>query len=470
MLVSAVLLVWQFPYLPHARELVDLWKISKHGATGFAVFLIAVALMTGAWLLVTLAADGASWQRLWLPVTVTTAATVAIFLFVYPATAIDVYIYAARSHLFSDYGLNPSTALPQSLWDTDPYVRYASQEWSTRPSPYGPLWNGIAAPATAFDGGDIRTAVLLYKVLMAGCAVATAWLVYDIARVVEPRRAVSAALLWMWSPILLWEGIANAHNDVVLALFLVSALWCWHRRHDGFILPLLGAAALLKVVAVMLIPAAIAAIVVRNGAGRRLGRVVLHTVAASLGVIWVAFLPYFDVGGTLDAIESQRGVWVTSPVVLFEAMNSEWGWGLDPRPIFDQLSSLVIVLITAIGAVAAWRRPEALPRIAFEQLFWFLLLATSNLRPWYAIWIVALAVTIPLGPPMVRAVALSTGMMLSYGYSGWVQNWTAPEWLVRNAFNLAIMLGPVVLVLVWELARSGASRGRDPDTAPTPSP
>ncbi len=465
-LVSGALLLWQFPYLPNARELVDLWKISAHGATGFVVFLIAVALMTAAWLHAATTPDGTTWDQVWLPVAITSAAIIVIFVFVYPATAIDVYIYAARSHLFSDYGLNPSTALPQSLWDIDPYVRYASQEWSTSPSPYGPLWNGIAAPFTAFDGEDIRTAVLLYKVLMAGCAIGTAWLVYDIARAVQPRRAVSAALLWLWSPILLWEGIANAHNDVVLALLLVAALWCWCRKHDGFVLPLLGAAVLLKVVAVMLIPAAIAAIVARHGVGRQLWRVALQTAVASLGVFWVAFVPYFDIGGTVDAIESQRGVWVTSPVLLFEAMNNEWGWGLDPRPVFDQLSSVVIVLVTVFGAVAAWRRPEALPRIAFEQLFWFLLLATSNLRPWYAIWIVALAVTLPLGTPLVRAIALSTGMLLSYGYSGWVQNWTEPEWLVRNAINLAIMLGPVLLVLVWEAARSLVRLARDPDTQP----
>jgi alpha-1,6-mannosyltransferase len=468
-LVSGVLLLWQFPYLPHARELVDLWKISEHGTTGFIAFLIATAMMTAGWLRGAWSVDGVPWEQVWLPIAVVTTAIVVVFVVVYPATAIDVYIYAARSHLFSDYGLNPSTALPQSLWDIDPYVRYASQEWSIHPSPYGPLWNGIAAPATAFDGEDIRTAVMLYKVLMACCAVATAWLVYDIAIAVEPRHAVTAALLWIWSPIVLWEGIANAHNDVVLALLLVAALWCWYRRHDGFILPLIGAAALLKVVAVMLIPAAIVAIVVRTGVGRRLWSIALQTTIVSLGVIWVAFVPYFDIDGTIDAIESQRGVWVTSPVVLFEAMNNEWGWGLDPRPVFDQISTLAIVLITAIGAVVAWRRPEALPRIAFEQLFWFLLLATSNLRPWYAIWIVALAVTIPMGPPLVRAVALSTGMLLSYGYSGWVQNWTEPEWLVRNAINLAIMLGPVLLALVWELTQFATSRGRQPAPAPTHS-
>ena len=50
------------------------------------------------------------------------------FALVYPATAIDVYIYAARSHLLTDYGLDPSTVSPDRLWDFDAYVQYASQE------------------------------------------------------------------------------------------------------------------------------------------------------------------------------------------------------------------------------------------------------------------------------------------------------------------------------------------------------
>src|SRR5690606_15615285 len=235
------------------------------------------------------AARGVSFQEAWLPVVGISALTLIAFALVYPATAIDVYIYAARSHLLTDYGLDPSTVTPERLWDYDAYVTYASQEWADDTSPYGPLWNLIAAPATAFDRERIEVAVLIFKAIMVAATLGTAALIHDIARRVQPELALAATLAWLWCPIVLWEGVANAHNDVLLILLVVAALWCWTSGHDGGVVPLLGAAALLKVVAVMLIPAAIVAIVARTGWNRRLLAITGQTVALSVAALWVAF-------------------------------------------------------------------------------------------------------------------------------------------------------------------------------------
>lgn len=451
--LAGLLLTWQFSFLDTSRALVDLWKISDGDVAGFASFTFAISVMSVAWLWSIWTMRGVSTADVWLPIVGITTIALAAFVLVYPATAIDVYIYAARSHLFSDYGLNPSTVTPDQLWDTDAYVHYASAEWADDTSPYGPLWNVIAAPATALDGNDIETAVLIFKLIMVGATIAVGAIVFQIARVIQPEYAMAATLAWLWSPIVLWEGIANAHNDVLLVLFIMAALLCWYKRHEGWVLPLLGAAALLKIVAVMIIPAAAIAIVMRTGWNRRLLTIALQSALLSVGVLWIAFVPFYDLRGTIDAVQSQRGVWVTSPALLLDFMDREWGWGLEVASRFNGFSTVMIVLITMTGAMVALLRPEKLPRIAFEQLFWFLLLATSNLRPWYAIWIIGLAVAIPLGMPLIRAVALSTGMLYSYVYSAWIQNWTDAEWFERIGYNVAIMLGPVLIVMAWSAFR-----------------
>ncbi|HYH11430.1 MAG TPA: hypothetical protein VD789_03665 [Thermomicrobiales bacterium] len=460
--VAALLLVWQFSFLDYSRALVDLWKISDGGATGFVVYTAAIATLTAAWLWSVWTIRGVALSQIWLPIAGITLLALVAFMIVYPATAIDVYIYAARSHLFSDYGLNPTTVVPQQLWDTDAYVHYASAEWADDTSPYGPLWNVIAAPATALDGNDIESAVLIFKVIMMAGTAAVGILIYRIGMLIQPQNAVAAMLAWLWSPIVLWEGIANSHNDVLLMLLIVAAMLCWYRRLDGWVLPLLGAAALLKIVAVMIIPAAAIAIVIRTGWTRRLLVVAVQSAILSLGVLWISFVPFYDLQATIDAVQEQRGVWVTSPALLIDAMNREWGWGLDVGQLFDSFSTAMIVLITMVGAAVAYLNPERLPRIAFEQLFWFLLLATSNVRPWYAIWLIALAVAIPLGMPFIRAAALSTGMLFSYVYSGWIQNWSDAEWLERTALNVTIMLGPVLVVTAWSGVRMLRSGRNDP--------
>jgi hypothetical protein len=471
-LLAGLMLVLRYSFLDHASELVDLWKISNGDVLPALTWLAALVLMTAAWISAIRAARDITFRDAWLPVVGITTLVLIAFALVYPATAIDVYIYAARSHLLTDYGLNPSTVTPERLWDYDAYVQYASAEWADDTSPYGPLWNIIAAPATAFDRESIEVAVLIFKAMMVAGTLGTAALIHDIARRVQPRLALSAMLAWLWCPVVLWEGIANSHNDILLILLVVAALWCWVAGHEGGVVPLLGAAALLKVVAVMLIPAAIVAIVVRTGWNRRLLAIAGQTAAFSVAALWIAFAPFYDIGGTIDAVQSQRGVWVTSPALLVATIKDELGYGFDFGPIYDRFSTGVIVLLTVGGAIVTSRRPDALARVGFEQLFWFLLLATSNLRPWYAIWLVALAAVLPLGMPMVRAGAWVIGALGAYFYTSWIQNWTDPTWLERLSITVTITLLPVLLVTAWAGIRAlrGGSRSAERTSTATPAP
>ncbi len=459
-LAAGCLLVIAFGFPGHATQLVDLWKISKGESSGAVVFLLCLVLMFAGWLAAVWFARDITLRSVWLPVAGITGVITAAFVLVYPATAIDVYIYAARSHLLTDYGLNPSTTTPERLWLIDPYVHYASREWSDNVSPYGPLWNLVAAPATAFDSENIVAAVAMYKVVMAAAAIGTGALVYSIARVIQPAMAVPAMLAWLWSPVVLWEGIANGHNDIVLMLLIVAALWCWAHRHEGGVVPLLGAAALLKIVAVLLIPAAMVAIAVRIGWTRRLFVVVLQAAVLSLVALWIAFAPFYDVSGTVDAIQAQRDVWVTSPAALVGSLVRDYNLDFDVARAFERFSDAVVATLAIGGAILAWKRPERLTRIAFEQVFWFLVLATSNLRPWYAIWLVALAVVLPLGWPFARAVAWSLGALGSYLYSAWIQNWTDPTWTEQTAINVAIMLTPPLVLTALEARRVFVTRSR----------
>lgn len=462
-----MLLLWQFAFLGRSTELVDLWKISDGDVLPMVVFLLSMAMLSIGWLWSVRITRSCSFRDIRVPVIVITGLLCTIFVLVYPATAIDVYIYAARSQLLTDHGLDPSVAIPRDLWAIDPFVQYASFEWSDRPSPYGPLWNLIAAPATAIGDDSIMASVLALKLIMVSASLAAGALIHDTVKRVRPASAVSSMLFWLWSPVLLWEGIANSHNDVVLVLLVLAALWCWQRGQLGLIIPLLGASALLKVVTVILIPVAIVAIVFRVGWNRRTLRIAGQTVAWSILVLWISFAPFYDLRGVVDALNSQRGVWVTSPILVLDAMNSAWDWGLELRPLYERFVMLAIAAIVVAGMAVVWRKPGLFYRTGYEQMFWLLLLATSNLRPWYVIWLVALAAVLPVGMPRWRTVAWTIGALASYGYTGWIQNWTEPTWLFRQSTTVAITIVPVLLVTIWSAIismRAQQDRSSLPDT------
>src|SRR5262249_35175896 len=143
-----------------------------------------------------------------------------------------------------------------SHYPGDPWMAYITPEWASRVSPYGPLWQLIAAPITALAGDDIVVALVGFKLLMAVCFMAGGWVIARTLAAAGAAGSATGALLYLWNPLVIWEGIGNGHNDVLLALILLLALYAWASRHDRWVIPLLVVAALIKYVSLPLIPLA----------------------------------------------------------------------------------------------------------------------------------------------------------------------------------------------------------------------
>ena len=258
----AVAAAWalQYPFWPYRDRLVDQGKIIDYSWLAFGVWLVGMALWL--WSLATLLPSfrGRTFTQDRRLVSLTSAGLILAFGSMYPTNAIDVFIYAARSRLLTHYGENPNAVQPVTHWDSDPYMKFASKEWADNLSPYGPLWNQLAAPVTWIGGDSIAAAVIGFKVLSILSALGIACLVYDIVRHRHPEWALAAAMFWLWNPLVLWDGIANAHNDVTLMLPVVAAVWAWQRRYDNWVVPLLLASVLIKYVTIILLPVAVIAL------------------------------------------------------------------------------------------------------------------------------------------------------------------------------------------------------------------
>jgi hypothetical protein len=98
------------------------------------------------------------------------------------------------------------------------------------PSAYGPLWYLASGIPTALAGDGLISNLVAQKSLVAAFFLGTVLLVAAAARVVAPDRAVFAAVLVGWCPLLLWESAGNGHNDSLMALFLTAAFVAAARR------------------------------------------------------------------------------------------------------------------------------------------------------------------------------------------------------------------------------------------------
>lgn len=448
MLIPALYFAGRYPLRGHTGELVDIGKLSQYQRSEFVWYCLALGLM-----FVCYAAAAIECRR--LPRVVAPplvfgvgAGLAACFAWMYPVNAIDVYIYAVRSRLWTEHGENPNAARPEIFWETDRYMHFGMAEWSTEVSPYGPLWNLVAAPATLIGGDNIAAALVVFKALSVVALVATGGVIYWALVTVRPERAATGALIWLWNPLVLWEGVGNAHNDIVLAVPLALAVAAWLRRRYAVVVPLLVVAALLKFVTLVLVPFATVAVWRALPGYRARLNAALVTFVLSVATCLVAFWPFYDVDAVVDSARRQSEFISTSPAAVI----ARW---MTPNPVSsgvqDDLKRICLGLFALIclGCLAwVWRRPARLPRIAFEVIFAFLLIATFYFRAWYLVWPVALVAFLPLGWPFVRLTIWCVAALGTYGVYIWIWDWWGVEWVEIRAVGVVVTFLPPLALTV----------------------
>jgi alpha-1,6-mannosyltransferase len=214
--------------LPHDRAWI----------TGVVVWFVALILLARAWW----ALRAESSQRALL----TTAALWSLPLLVAPPLgSLDIYAYACQGQLFNAgfdlYQVGPS-ALPCSWLSEVPPL------WRDTPTPYGPLWFAIEGGVAWLAHGNLLVAIGLLRV------VAVLGLLLCIA---AAYRLTSGNALLASSPLVLVHVISGAHNDILLAGFILAGFALADRRAAGLSGLAFGLAAAIKITAVIAAPFAV---------------------------------------------------------------------------------------------------------------------------------------------------------------------------------------------------------------------
>jgi alpha-1,6-mannosyltransferase len=446
----AVAFAWRNPFFGNSDQLVDIGILAQYGRPEFAGFCAGVGGMFVFYLLGIRETRKLSPRQAVVPIFVCGLAQSAAMAWMYPVNAIDVFIYAVRSRLFTEYHLNPLVAIPHD-YNFDPYMRFASSDWEYSVSPYGPLWNLIAAPATLFGGDNIGFAVALFKILAITSALACAAFVYLALRRVRPLEAATGALIFLWNPVVLWEGIGNAHNDLVLMAFVLAALYAWYAGWDAVVIPLLVAGAMIKYMPLLLVPFAGLAILRRASSWGARAKVLLLSALGAAVAVGVGFFPFYDVSASRKSFESQNSYYVTSlPSVAINQLHNRYSVD-DIIHVTDFIGRGAVGLGLLIGAILVLRNPELWPRLAFEVTFVYLLVATPAMRNWYAIWLIGIVALLPLGWPTSRTIAWSLGSIAAYGLYIWVEAWWPVNFDIINTVGVSIMVGPALVLTAGEL-------------------
>ncbi len=176
-----------------------------------------------------------------------------LFVFVIPYMSSDVYSYIANGWTLAHYGENPyyvpTGEITARTGFLDEMHRKVANCWRTEPAIYGPLWTSICTGLSALSFGNIDVALLIYKLANAIVHILSCILIYKITR----RK--SLVTLYGLNPFILFEGIANAHNDIYLILFILLAIYFLIKKKNlGMAVAFLAMATAIKYLAILLLP------------------------------------------------------------------------------------------------------------------------------------------------------------------------------------------------------------------------
>jgi hypothetical protein len=406
---------------------------------------------------------GALWLSARLPrrfVIVTLLAATAAFQLVLlplPGTfTTDLFSYAFYGEVAGRLGASPYVRVPED-YPAHPLYLLIDPLWRDAPSVYGPVWVALSSVVGATLGGQILPQVLAYRLianLSHWANLALLW--WALARL-RPGHEPLGLALYALNPLVLFELVANGHNDGTMIMFMLLAFGLIARGRVWPGVAALQLAAATKYTALLLLPAVLWWGTRGQQGWRRLAAVAVGGIAA-MALLLALYLPWWQGPATLGPIVR----WLSTPLYTNHAPLALAFWLRDQLVAWGGLSfeeaellaldlqrlalRLLFLLYLALETFRL-RRVEDLPAAGARVLLVFLLAVNTWVLPWYFTWPLALAA---LGRPGSRTTLLALSFSASALLSMyWAQ--TSLEGMPLAGYVL--YLAPLAGLGLWPIAQ-----------------
>jgi hypothetical protein len=345
-----------------------------------------------------------------------------------PVLSSDIfrYIWDAR---IQAAGINPYLSRPADF-ESEEVEKDPLHQQQNRPlarTIYPPLAQAAFRVVRAVAGESVTA---MKGLMLLGDLATLSILVHLLGALGLPRTRV---ILYAWHPLTVFEIAGSGHVDALATPFILLAVLTWSKHRHIASGVALGAATLLKIFPVLLLPAFL---------GRR-RRSLLLACAATIGLAYLPFLP----GAGLKAL-GHLPQFLSDPGETFNPSLL----GLASL-LFGQISRAPLFWSSSMGgammaATLLWLlRSEAESPDSLLARIWVvataLTLLTLTLHPWYLLWLLPL-LTIQPRPAWIY---LTSGISLSYLF------YTVQTASGRVVIGTAEFL-PFFALLLWQWRRS----------------
>jgi hypothetical protein len=308
-----------------------------------------------------------------LSIIISTALTGIFTIVTHPAGSSDIFNYIISCKLAYFHHLNPYLHT---------FGQYAGDPLRTCSNTvnmtlgYGPAWLILSGIPFIFSGfSSIVSMLLCYKTFNALFLISIAVLIY---RYEEKDNKWTSLYLFTGNPLLLYEGVVNGHNDMIMAFFLIFSVFKF-RKNSLSSLPLLTASAMIKFFTLPLIVLYITEMFKRKW---QLNKIIL-TCILSLLVIIISIIPFWESGNMLHGLfDGMNSYHTTNGISIFAILRHYMI--INKIKGISRVKTIFAVLYAVFLMIEIWWIKDRLELRTIDILLFFLM-TISLFYPWHLI-------------------------------------------------------------------------------------
>ena len=174
-----------------------------------------------------------------------------ILIFAYPFLSSDLFNYIFYSKIILNYHANPYAHRALDF-PGDDWLRF--MRWVHGYAPYGPLWLAGAIIPALLGFGKFILNLLMFKIFIGSFHLINSYLIFKILRKTGIKNILLGTAFYALNPLFLIEGVANAHNDIVLTSFLILTVYFYVNKEymKSFVALILGS--IIKYIPILNVP------------------------------------------------------------------------------------------------------------------------------------------------------------------------------------------------------------------------
>jgi len=382
----------------------------------------------------------------WLMLLLAGSALFCLTLLFQPALfSDDVFTYIFSGRLLAFYHVDPLNTVPISF-PFDPYLQWVVSGRFT-PNYYGPLWLYLSSGLVSIGGGPVET-FLLFKGVAILAHLVNCVLVWAILAKLAPARRLIGTLLYAWNPLIIVELAGSGHSEGLLLslLFLGVLLYVQKGKapsnwQEIAALILFGLAISMNLVVLLIAPLFTWFMVrAERNAYQAFWGFCWRTLIGQ-GLVIPLYLPFwrgpatfFSITSAIDLTNFSHSLvgLLEAPVEWFFRLVAQWSHFppvMQPITAADGALRASTIFIFALIYFRLFGKVRNNPAVDHEMLlpgfdvlldcwaiavFWYLVLVLGWFWPWYALWVLWIAVLRRKDARTIALLLLSGTALLLY--------------------------------------------------------